>query len=92
MGEFLGVKIEKSDLDTDERGIIVTGYVSPESFDELKVDAYQREELSHTKISELMEAHRQSRVPTVELGMRGDESGVDIRDDGVCLLTAPTHC
>ncbi len=91
MGNPSGVRIDKADLDEDDRGIIVTGYVSLESFDLLKVDKYQREELSATKISELMEAHRQSRVPTVELGMRGDESGIEIGADGVCWLTDPTY-
>lgn len=90
MGNPSGVKIEKADLDEDDRGITVTGYVSPESFDLLNVDAYQREELSPTKISDLMEAHRQSRVPTVELGMRGDEDGVDMRGT-TYYLTDPTY-
>ena len=84
-----GVKIIKADLDEDDRGIIVTGFVAPESLGLLKADAYQREELSDTKISELMKALCESRVPTVELGMRGDENLVDMHDDSTFFLNAP---
>jgi hypothetical protein len=83
------VKIIKADLDEDDRGIIVTGFVAPESLHNLRADAYQREELSDVKISELMKALRESRVPAVELGMRGDESFVDMHDDNTFFLNAP---
>lgn len=83
-----GVKIVKADLDEDDRGIIVTGFVAPESLAKLQADAYQREELSSTKIQTLMIAPRDSRVPPVELGMRGDESCVDMQDD-FFVLNAP---
>jgi hypothetical protein len=83
-----GVKIVKADLDMDDRGIVVTGFVDPGSFHLLQVDAYQREELSDMKIQTLMNALRDSRVPTVELGMRGDEGSVDMQDD-VFYLEAP---
>ena len=85
-----GIRIIKPDLDMDDRGIIVTGYVDPTSLGLLKVDSYQREELSQVKISDLMEALRNSRVPTIELGMRGDENAVSM-DDEVYLLQAPTY-
>lgn len=90
MAETSGVKIVKADLDEDDRGYIVTGFVDPASLVHLKVDDYQREELSDTKIRTLMEALRESRVPTVELGMRGNENAVDMRDD-VFYLNADVY-
>lgn len=91
MGDHSGIKIIKADLDEDSRGMIVTGYLAPESLGLLKVDDYQREELSESKILALMDAQRNGRVPTVELGMRGDESAIDIADDTVYFLTAPVY-
>lgn len=91
MDTTTGVKIIKADLDEDDRGIIVTGFVAPESLSLLKADAYQREELSDTKIQTLMQALRDSRVPTVELGMRGDEAFVDMCNDDTFFMNAPVY-
>jgi hypothetical protein len=66
----------------------VKGIIDPASLKHLRVDKYQREQLSDVKISVLMDAHRTSRVPTVELGMRGDD--VVTRGD-VFYLQNPTY-
>jgi hypothetical protein len=84
------IKIVSPILDDDERGIIIQGIIDPASLVHLKVDDYQRKVLSEKKIRALMEAHRTGRVPTVELGMRGDEGSVLTRNE--CFyLQAPTY-
>lgn len=86
------IKIVNANLDEDPqgRGIIVTGIIDPESLPHLQIDKYQREQLSDVKIGILMEAHRTSRVPTVELGLRGNESDIITRGD-VFYLQKPTY-
>ena len=91
MVNTVGVRINKADLDEDDRGIVVTGFVMPESFSSLKVDDYQREELSQVKIQALMQALRESRVPTVELGMRGDENLIDMLDDDTFIMNGGVY-
>ena len=86
-----GVIITSGDLDTDDRGVILTGFLQPGSLSLLKADSYQREELSQRKIMELMKALQESRVPGIELGMRGGDEHVTIQDDGVVLLNAPVY-
>lgn len=73
-----GIIIRNATLDTDERGgLIILGIIDPKSLKDLRVDKYQREELSSAKIGMLMNAILTSRVPTIELGMRGED--VDTR-------------
>ncbi|OHA16786.1 MAG: hypothetical protein A3C79_00445 [Candidatus Taylorbacteria bacterium RIFCSPHIGHO2_02_FULL_45_28] len=55
-----------------EEIIILRGVVDPESLKEIKVDKYQREVLSSAKIKALMVALESSKVPDIELGMRGE--------------------
>jgi hypothetical protein len=50
---------------------VVRGQLDPNSLGELQRPSYQREVLSDSKIAELMEAYRTSRVPDVVLNMRG---------------------
>lgn len=82
------IKIENATLDDDSRGIVVKGFIDPDSLKLLKVDEYQREELSEAKIRELMEALRTGRVPDIEVGMRGDDV---ITRDSVFYLQNPTY-
>jgi hypothetical protein len=84
------IKIDNATLDDDVRGMVVKGFIDPGSLQLLKVDDYQREELSEVKIRELMEALRNGRVPDIEVGMRGGENDVLTRDS-VFYLQAPTY-
>lgn len=62
----------------------IRGVIDPTSIAHIKVDAYQREVLPETKISVLKKALLNSRVPDIDLGMRGDD--VTEQGDGIFLL------
>ena len=66
------IKLIHAALDEDEKGnIIARGVLSPESLYLIKVAPYQREVLPKSKIKALMKAFEDSKVPDIELGMRG---------------------
>jgi hypothetical protein len=75
----MSVKLTNAALDVFTRPngheeIIIRGVIDPGSYGELLADSYQREIGSSSKISKLAEAIRNSSVPDIELGMRGDKT------------------
>jgi hypothetical protein len=66
------VKICNAALDEWEDDIVLRGTVDPGSLIQLKIAEYQRDILSPLKISKLKKAIRGSRVPDVELSLRGE--------------------
>ncbi len=58
--------------------IVLRGVVDPESLRDILVEEYQREILSREKIDRLKKALRRSRVPDIDLGVRGEQ----YEDDG----------
>jgi hypothetical protein len=57
----------------DEDHVVLRGIIDPRSYDDLKVDTYQREVLNGTKSEGLKEAVANSMVPDIELGVRGSK-------------------
>jgi len=66
------VKILNYSLDEREGVVVIRGVVDPNTLRYLQVDKYQREVLGEKKIGELMHEHRTSRVPDIDVGMRGE--------------------
>lgn len=96
------IKILNAALDEVEGGkIVLRGVIDCESLDLLQAGPYQREILPLAKISELVEALKTSRVPDVELGLRGGnyqerEENFYLSDpayiiDGLQRITAARH-
>lgn len=54
--------------------IIIRGVIDPGSLSEIKSDSYQREIGTSSKIGALAKAFKESTVPDVELGMRGNKT------------------
>ncbi len=72
MAERESVKVVRAALDELPDGdIVLRGVIETASLAKLMVAEYQREVLSEGKILKLMEAHRQGRLPAIELGVRG---------------------
>lgn len=69
-----GIVIKQAALNDNDRGLIIQGFIDLGSIKLLRVDAYQREQLSSPKIQSLMNAMLTSDVPTIELGMRGSNA------------------
>jgi len=57
--------------------IIIRGIVDPESFGDILVAPYQREVLPGAKVRTLMDALKNSTVPDIELGMRGNKHRIN---------------
>lgn len=69
----------------EEQEIILRGKIDPDTFDQIRVDDYQREILPQAKISGLMKALTSGDVPDILLNMRGDRlKGND--KDGYALM------
>lgn len=73
MAERESVKIINAALDEVGDEIVLRGIVDTDSLLRLQVADYQREILSSVKIGALMDAHRNGRIPDIELGMRGQK-------------------
>lgn len=69
-----GIVIKQAALNNNNRGLIIQGFLSLADIERLRVDSYQREQLSAAKIQALMNAMLSSDVPTIELGMRGSNA------------------
>ena len=82
-GKTPSIKIINGALDDYSGNIVLNGIVAPESLTHLQYADYQREMLSPAKISALEEAHRNGRVPNIELGMRGQRC---IEREGIFYL------
>ena len=70
------VKLFDAALDDDKSSggeIILRGVIDPNSLTHLQVADYQREVLSATKISALVEAFKSGSIPDIDLGMRGEK-------------------
>lgn len=72
MADRESVKVINAALDETPQGeIVLRGVIDPDSLGFLQVDDYQREILSKEKIRKLKKALMRSRVPDIDLGMRG---------------------
>lgn len=84
------IKIFNGALDEMKLGgedvIVMRGVVDPDSLRLLNVPAYQRETLSDAKIQRLVRALQSSRVPDIDLGMRGERY---VERDGIFYLQDP---
>jgi len=73
MADRRSVKVISAALDeTPQKEIVLRGVIDDHSLSLLEVDNYQRETLSKKKIAHLRRAIATSRVPDIELGMRGE--------------------
>jgi hypothetical protein len=76
------VKLSNAVIDVLKIGdveiLAVRGVLEPTTISEIQVPAYQREILTQGKIDGLKRALRSSRVPEIDLGMRGS----NLHDDG----------
>lgn len=86
------VKVLCAAMEEGENGsIILRGVIDPQTLEALRVGEYQREVLPLGKIMELQEAIRTSKVPDIELGVRGgnfecDETGAYVLCDPVFVI------
>lgn len=80
----MSIKLLNASLDVvvikGKESLVVRGVLDFADFDKLQVDSYQREIGSSTKIGRLAEALENSKVPDIELGMRGEKIR-DVKDD-----------
>jgi hypothetical protein len=91
-GQRTSVKIINGALDITERDgekvLVLRGVVDPASLGLIKVPEYQREVLQDSKIANLKQALRKTRVPDIDLGMRGDSM---LERGGAFYLQDPTY-
>jgi len=84
-----GIKLISALLDVEEGDagdddvLIVRGVIDPNSLERLRVDDYQREQLSPTKIEKIKIGIRNRGVPDIVLGMRGEQ--LQVRPSGMFL-------
>lgn len=71
-----------------EESIVLRGVVDPDSLHAIKIPPYQREILSAQKIQALKRALVESRVPDVDIGMRGEGM---VERDGAFYLQDPVY-
>lgn len=83
--KIVGGVLDVIELDGVER-LAIRGLIDPHSLQDIKVPPYQREVLSQPKIKALKDALKHSRVPEVDLGMRGDL--YDERPKGIFYLNS----
>ncbi|MDP3793851.1 MAG: hypothetical protein Q8R07_03810 [Candidatus Uhrbacteria bacterium] len=67
------VKLLHGALDEKQGDIVLRGVLDTDSFKLLQVASYQREVMPYSRISELVAALKSSKVPDIELGMRGGD-------------------
>jgi len=85
------VRIVNPSISEDDHGnIIIRGVLSPDSIKLLKVDAYQREQLTRKKIDSLTVAVCNDTVPDIELSWRGRED-YDLDENGAVLLAGSVY-
>lgn len=70
----------------EEESIVLRGVIDPLHLKELRADIYQREVLSSGKIDTLKKALKTSRVPDIDLGMRGDSTQEQLEDGKVVWI------
>ncbi len=86
------VKINSATLDVvkhkDEERLIIRGWVDPDSYDQLRLDKYQRAQFGAKIIRGLMDPVNAGTTPDIVLGMRGSTT---IERDGSIYLQDPTY-
>ena len=81
------IKLCRAALDEFDGKIVLRGVLSPDSFDLLRADEYQRDIEPEASIEKLIVAMAEgSRVPDIELGMRG----VDFSERDGCFFLRDT--
>lgn len=77
MTESQSIKVIHAALDEQHNEIILRGVIDPRSLHLLKVGDYQREKLTKSKIAALKKALRETGVPDIVLGVRGQNFRTD---------------
>jgi hypothetical protein len=84
------IRIINGALDTviidGEESLALRGVVDPLDLSTIKADKYQRETLAPTKIEVLKRALRTSRVPDIDLGMRGSSASEQVIDGQIVWI------
>lgn len=84
----MSIKLTNAALDIHQRGntdtLVIRGVIDPMSLKDIKIDSYQRENVSKGKILALANAIEKSSVPDIELGMRGEKH--QERDNGKTFI------
>lgn len=80
--KLLNAVVDIFKVGDDKETIIIRGVVDPECLKEIKVASYQREVVPGARVKDLKIALRNSTVPDIELGMRGEKYRVHESENG----------